>query len=106
MLHQNVLLAARCHKLEEQLAAITKRKTRKRKWIQKGGTMVYGEAAALATTERLKKACGDDDREAESWSIVLGLHLSRRCASQFYLEQHALYKRHIRTPSDLLLHQL
>lgn len=47
MLHQNVVQAARIHKLEEQLATITKRKTRKRKQIQHGGTMEYGEAALL-----------------------------------------------------------
>ena len=33
MLHQNAIQAARIHELEEQLAAITKRKTRKRKQV-------------------------------------------------------------------------
>jgi hypothetical protein len=46
MLHQNALQAARIAELEEQLAVITKRKTRKRKQIQQGGTMEYSEAAA------------------------------------------------------------
>jgi hypothetical protein len=46
MLHQNALQAARISELEEQLAMITKRKTRKRKHIQHGGTMEYGKAAA------------------------------------------------------------
>jgi tryptophan synthase beta subunit len=46
MLHQNVLLTAHVHKLEEQLAVVTKRKSRKRKWIQQGGTIEYGIAAA------------------------------------------------------------
>jgi len=45
MLHENVVQAARIRELEEQLAEITKRKTRKRKQIQHGGTMEYGEAA-------------------------------------------------------------
>jgi hypothetical protein len=45
MLHQNALQAARIHKLEEQLAVITKRKTGKRKRLQHGGTLEYGEAA-------------------------------------------------------------
>ena len=45
MLHQNAIQAARIHELEEQLAAITKRKARKRKQVQHGGTMEYGEAA-------------------------------------------------------------
>ena len=46
MLHQNALQAARITELEEQLAEITKRKARKRKHIQKGGTLEYGEASA------------------------------------------------------------
>jgi hypothetical protein len=46
MLHQNALLAARIHEVEEQLAVMTKRKSRKRKQIQQGGTIEYGEAAA------------------------------------------------------------
>jgi hypothetical protein len=39
MLHQNALLAARNHELEEQLAVITKRKASKRKRLQHGGTL-------------------------------------------------------------------
>jgi hypothetical protein len=64
MLHQAVLLAARNTELEEQLAVMTKRKTRKRKRIQQGGTMEYGEAAAQVSAEtsvaagRSKKARG------------------------------------------------
>jgi hypothetical protein len=34
MLYQNALLTARVHELKEQLAVVTKRKSRKRKWIQ------------------------------------------------------------------------
>jgi hypothetical protein len=48
MLHQNALLAARNNELEEQLAEITKRKTRKRKRIQHGGVMEYGIAVQIA----------------------------------------------------------
>jgi hypothetical protein len=40
-----VLLAAHNQELKEQLAVITKRKERKRKRLQKGGTLEYGEAA-------------------------------------------------------------
>jgi hypothetical protein len=64
MLHQNALLAARNSKLEEQLAAITKRKARKRKRIQHGGTLEYREAStqvaatASVAPQRLKKARG------------------------------------------------
>jgi hypothetical protein len=52
---------------EEQLAVITKRKTRKRKHIQHGGTMEYGDAAAQVAAaasvaaERSKKARGSGD---------------------------------------------
>jgi len=51
MLHQNALLVARIHEVEEQLAVITKRKSRKRKRIQQGGTMEYGTAAAQVAAE-------------------------------------------------------
>ena len=51
MLHQNTLQAARITELEEQLAAITKRKSRKRKWIQQGSTMEYSEAASQVAVE-------------------------------------------------------
>ena len=51
MLHENVLFKARVRKLEEQLAVMTKRKSRKRKRIQQGGTMEYGTAAAQVAAE-------------------------------------------------------
>ena len=51
MLHQNALLVARIHEVEEQLAVIIKRKSRKRKRIQQGGTMEYGTAAAQVAAE-------------------------------------------------------
>jgi hypothetical protein len=69
MLHQNVLLAARNKELEEQLAVMTKRKTRKRKQIEQGGTIEYGGAAAQVAAEasvaagRSKKARGGRDQE-------------------------------------------
>ena len=44
MLHQNALMSSRITELEEQLAVMTKRKARKRKQIQHGGTIEYGEA--------------------------------------------------------------
>ena len=52
MLHQNAIQAARIYELEEQLAAIIMRKTRKRELAQHGGTMGYGEAA-LSVAERV-----------------------------------------------------
>ena len=51
MLHQNVLLSSRISELEEQLEIITKRKSRKRKRIQYGGTMEYSTAAAQVAAE-------------------------------------------------------
>ena len=69
MLHQNALLTARVHEIEEQLAEVTKRKSRKRKQIQQGGTMEYGTAAAQAAAEasaapqRSKKTRGGGDQE-------------------------------------------
>lgn len=64
MLHQNALQATRIAELEEPLEAVTKRKGRKRKWIQHGGTIEYGEgsaqvaAEASGETQRSKKARG------------------------------------------------
>ena len=45
MLHQNILQSARISELEEQLDIMTKRKSRKRKRLQKGTTLEYGETA-------------------------------------------------------------
>jgi hypothetical protein len=64
VLHQNTLQAARITEIGEQLAAITRRKMRKRKQIQQGDAMEYCEAApqlaaeASIAAERSKKACG------------------------------------------------
>jgi hypothetical protein len=46
MLYQNMLLTACIHELKKQLTVATKKKSRKRKWIQQGGTIEYGTAAA------------------------------------------------------------
>jgi hypothetical protein len=67
MLHQAVLLAARNTELKEQLAVMTKRKTRKRKRIQQGSTIDYSKAAAQVAAEasvaaeQSKKARGGSD---------------------------------------------
>jgi hypothetical protein len=69
MLHQNALQAARITELEEQLAVMTKRKLRKRKRLQHGGTLEYGEAVAQVAAEAAvasepsKKARGSSDQE-------------------------------------------
>ncbi|KAK1920508.1 hypothetical protein P3342_002808 [Pyrenophora teres f. teres] len=80
MLHQNALLVARIHEVEEQLAVITKRKSRKRKRIQQGGTMEYGTAAAQVAAEasaapqRSKRARGSSDQEPAQPAV-------RRCGN-------------------------
>jgi cell division septum initiation protein DivIVA len=60
MLHENTLQRARIHELEEQLAEMTKRKSRKRKRIQQGGTMEYGTAAALQRSKRARGSGGQE----------------------------------------------
>jgi hypothetical protein len=80
ILHQNALLAARNKELKEQLAVITKRKTRKRKQIQHGGTIEYSEAASQVAAEasvaagRSKKARSSSDQERAQLTI-------RRCGN-------------------------
>ena len=80
MLHQNALQAARIHELEEQLAEVTKRKSRRRKRIQQGGTMEYGTAAAQVAAEasavpqQSKKSRGSGDQET-------GQPALRRCGN-------------------------
>jgi hypothetical protein len=80
MLHQNALQAAQIHELEEQLAEITKRKTRKRKHIQHSGTIEYRTAAAQvaakasAGPQRSKKARGGSDQEPAQPAV-------RRCGN-------------------------
>jgi hypothetical protein len=67
MLYQNELLAARNSELKEQLAVITQRKARKRKQIQLGGIIEYGEgvakvaAKASIASKRSKKTCNGGD---------------------------------------------
>ena len=69
MLHENVLMKARVRELEEQLAEVTKRRGRKRKRIQTGGTLEFGagasQAAESASTSRIisKKARGGGSQE-------------------------------------------
>jgi hypothetical protein len=69
MLHKNALQAARISKLEKQLAIITKRKARKRKRIQHGGTIEYSKAAsrvaieAAVAAKRSKKPRGSSSQE-------------------------------------------
>ncbi|PVH91468.1 hypothetical protein DM02DRAFT_636107 [Periconia macrospinosa] len=71
-------MSTRITELEGQIATLTKRKSRKRKRIQQGGTIEYGEGAAQVAAEvssapqRSKKA-----RVVDSYQTAeLGL---RRC---------------------------
>lgn len=78
MLHENALKTARIKELEEQLEMITQRKGRKRKRIQTGGTIEYGEAltqvaaTASAGSQRAKKSRGRGSQET-------GQPAQRRC---------------------------
>ena len=69
MLHENVLMKARVRELEEQLAAMTKRRGRKRKRIQTGGTLDFGAGASQiaesssASRTTLKKARSEGSQE-------------------------------------------
>ena len=45
MLHKNVIIKLQIQQLKEQIAELTKRKTRKRKQVQHGSTIEYSKAA-------------------------------------------------------------
>jgi hypothetical protein len=80
LLHQNTLLTARNRELKEQLAVITKRKTRKRKQVQHGSTLEFGKAAAQVATkasagpQQSKKARSSSDQEPAQLAV-------RRCGN-------------------------
>ena len=69
MLHKNVLMEARVRELEEQLAEVIKRRGRKRKRIQTGGTLDFGAGASQAAKNTAasrtvsKKASGEGRQE-------------------------------------------
>jgi hypothetical protein len=56
MLHKNVLIKARVQELKEQVAKLTRRRGRKRKQIQTGGTIEFG-AGVLQVAESASAAC-------------------------------------------------
>jgi hypothetical protein len=102
MLHENALQRARIHELEEQLAEITKRKSRKRKRIQQGGTIEYGTAAAQvaakasAAPQRSKKAhgggssqrcgnCGEAGHNVRSCTQALDESSESEASTQFIM---------------------
>src|SRR4051794_4366919 len=80
MLHRDALQAARITELKEQLQVITKRKARKRKRIQKGGTLEFGAGVELSTTRGpsstpvTKKRCSRGDQAGALLTI-------RRCGN-------------------------
>jgi hypothetical protein len=69
MLHKNVLIKARVRELEKQIAELTRRKGRKRKRIQTGGTIEFSigasQVAESASTARTisKKARSSSNQE-------------------------------------------
>ncbi|POS82631.1 hypothetical protein EPUL_004731, partial [Erysiphe pulchra] len=69
MLHQNTLMVARIQELEELNDELTKRKGRKRKWIQTGGVLKFSETSQAVTSESplaqqsRKKAYGGDNQD-------------------------------------------
>jgi hypothetical protein len=70
MLHENVLIKARVRELKEQVAELTKRKGRKRKRIQTGGTIEFSagalqvakSASAARTTSKKGGSRGGQER--------------------------------------------
>jgi hypothetical protein len=70
MLHENVLIKARVRELEEQVAELTRRRGRKRKRIQTGGTIEFGagalqvaeSASAARTTSKKGSSRGGQER--------------------------------------------
>jgi hypothetical protein len=51
MIHQNALMAARIRELEELNNELTKRKSRKRKQIQSGEVLKFGETSQAVAAE-------------------------------------------------------
>src|SRR5438552_17069008 len=80
MMHGSALMGARLTELEAQLELMTKRKTRKRKQIQKGGTLEYSEGAAQvaakasAALQPSKKARGREGQDKAQPAV-------RRCGN-------------------------
>ena len=80
MLHQVALLAARNYDLEEQLEAVTKRRARKRKRLQKGGVLEYGIAAEqVAAIASLLRKVSKKTRGSSTSERVLPTQ--RRCSN-------------------------
>ena len=80
MLHQVALLTARNHALEEQLEAVTKRRARKRKRLQKGGVLEYGTAAEqVATVASLPRKVSKKTRGSSALETVPATQ--RRCGN-------------------------
>jgi hypothetical protein len=80
MLHQNVLQAARITELEEQLAVLTKRRSRKRKQIQQGGSIEYGIGALQAGVDAGLSA-QQSKRTRDKAGPERGLLTQRRCGN-------------------------
>jgi hypothetical protein len=70
MLHQNVLLTARIHEVEEQLAVMTKQKARKQKQLQHGGTLEYREAADQVADSAALVVSRDGNQEGKYQTML------------------------------------
>ena len=80
MLHENVLIKARVRELEEQVAELTRRRGRKRKRIQTGGTIEFGagalQVAKSASTARTTSKKGGSRGSQERTQLA-----QRRCGN-------------------------
>ena len=80
MLHENVLIKARVRELEEQVAELTKRRGRKRKRIQTGGTLEFG-AGALQVAKSASAACTRSKKGGGRGSQERTQPAQRRCGN-------------------------
>jgi hypothetical protein len=80
MLHENVLIKARVRELEEQVAELTRRRGRKRKRIQTGGTIEFG-AGALQVAESASAARTTSKKGGSRGSQERTQPAQRRCGN-------------------------
>jgi hypothetical protein len=80
MLYENVLTKARVQELEEQVAELTKRRGRKRKRIQTGGTIEFG-AGALQVAKSASAARTTSKKSGYRGSKKRTQPAQRRCSN-------------------------
>ena len=81
--HSHTLLEARIAKLEEANQAASERKKRKKKRIQKGGTLSQAEAEAIVTQRDAKVQLEAERREerVQAGASSRGIPHCRRCGN-------------------------